>query len=658
MRSIDFEGGAAAPFPDGMFGQTDVAMDRDIHLAEAFFPELAEWGGVLSRLRMPTDLAIRIAIRARQEEGGDFASALLAAGFFEAGIIVQAIAAELGIKVATDIATQRLVLNDEQALALLRRDDARAAIRLIEPDGAVSLLITPRHLRLEAMRNWLSLRPTSAARLKLADPRLLRAAVLERVRPILTRTAVAGLSDRFPDMSARTVLTGWQGVVFGGVSIAVPVALILAYELLLLVLHILATIFFFGCVLLRVTAMAAFRKPAPGRSDIPRPGEDAPIFSVLVALYDEAEMVPDLLAAMDRLEWPRSRLEIKLVCEADDVATLAAIRRHGLPAHVEVVEVPPVEPRTKPKALAYALPLCAGEYVALYDAEDQPHPMQLAEAWQRFRAGGLDLAVVQAPLEISNKGSGPIALMFGFEYAGLFRGLLPWLAGLRVMLPLGGTSNHFRRSALDEVGGWDPFNVTEDADLGLRLARFGYRAETISSPTYEAAPQLFSVWLPQRSRWLKGWAHTWLVHMREPMGLLRQAGPASFLVAQVLFAGMLISVVMHPILLVTLLWSMFHILQDSPDSPLRSFLLTVDIINIVGGYLSFLLLGWQASSPRERSDFWKVVLLTPVYWVMMSWAGWRAIWKLWRLPHQWEKTHNERAAARQFADGQPAQASI
>lgn len=103
---------------------------------------------------------------------------------------------------------------------------------------------------------------------------------------------------------------------------------------------------------------------------------------------------------------------------------------------------------------------------------------------------------------------------------------------------------------------------------------------------------------------------------------------------------------------------MFHILQDSPDSPLRSFLLTVDIINIVGGYLSFLLLGWQASSPRERSDFWKVVLLTPVYWVMMSWAGWRAIWKLWRLPHQWEKTHHERAAARQFADGQPAQASI
>lgn len=658
MRSIDFEGGALAPFPDGMFGQTDVAADRDTHLAEAFFPELAEWGGVLSRLRVPTRLAIRIAIRAREEEGGDFGSALLATGAFETDTIIKAIATELGLKMATDIAAQRLVLSDEQALALLRRDDTRAPIRQIEPDGTVTYLVTPRHLRPEALRNWLSLRPSSAARLKLADPWLLRAAVLQRVRPLLARTAVAGLSDRFPDMSARTVLTGWQGIVIGGISIAVPVGLLLALELLLLILHILATVFFFGCVLLRLTAMAAFRKPAAGRSDVPFPGEDAPIFSVLVALRDEAELVPDVLAAMDGLEWPRSRFEIKLVCEADDAATLAAIRQHELPAYVEVVEVPAIEPRTKPKALAYALPLCAGEYVALYDAEDQPHPMQLAEAWQRFRAGGPDLAVVQAPLEISNKGSGPIALMFGFEYAGLFRGLLPWLAGLRVMLPLGGTSNHFRRSALDAVGGWDPFNVTEDADLGMRLARFGYRAETISCPTYEAAPQAFSVWLPQRSRWLKGWAHTWLVHMREPMGLLRQTGPASFLVAQVLFAGMLVSAVLHPVLLATLAWNTFHILQDSPDSPLRSLLLVVDIVNIVGGYLSFLLLGWQASSPRERADFWKVVLLTPAYWVMMSCAGWRAMWKLWRRPHQWEKTHHERAAAQQFADGPPTRAFI
>lgn len=658
MRSIDFEGGATAPFPDGMFGQTDVAMDRDIHLAEAFFPELAEWSGILSRLRVPTGLAIRIAIRAREEEGGDFASALFAADVFEPGTVMKAIAAELGLKVATDIAAQRLVLSDEQALALLRRDDTRAPIRQIEPDGTVSYLVTPRRLKPEALRNWLSLRPSSASRLKLVDPTLLRAAVLQRVRPLLARTAVAGLSDRFPDMSARTVLTGWQGVVFGGISIAVPVGLLLALELLLLILHILATVFFFGCVLLRLTAMAAFRKPAADRSEVPFPGEDAPIFSVLVALRDEAELVPDVLAAMDRLEWPRSRFEVKLVCEADDAATLAAIRRHGLPAHVEVVEVPPIEPRTKPKALAYALPLCAGEYVALYDAEDQPHPMQLAEAWQRFRAGGPDLAVVQAPLEISNRGSGPIALMFGFEYAGLFRGLLPWLAGLRVMLPLGGTSNHFRRSALDAVGGWDPFNVTEDADLGMRLARFGYRAETISCPTYEAAPLAFNVWLPQRSRWLKGWAHTWLVHMREPMGLLRQTGPASFLVAQVLFAGMLVSAVLHPVLLATLVWNAFHILQDSPDSSLRSLLLVVDVVNIVGGYLSFLLLGWQASSPRERADFWKVVLLTPAYWVMMSCAGWRAMWKLWRRPHQWEKTHHERAAARQFADGPPVRVFI
>src|SRR5690606_36007305 len=155
----------------------------------------------------------------------------------------------------------------------------------------------------------------------------------------------------------------------------------------------------------------------------------------------------------------------------------------------EVIEVPPGLPRTKPKALAYALPLTGGEFVTLYDAEDRPDPMQLAEAWQRFRQSGPDLAVLQAPLEISNRSDGAIARMFAFEYAALFRGLLPWLSRRRLMLPLGGTSNHFRRAALDAVGGWDPYNVTEDADLGMRLARFGYRAGTLSRPTLEPAPR-------------------------------------------------------------------------------------------------------------------------------------------------------------------------
>src|SRR5690606_17040292 len=144
-------------------------------------------------------------------------------------------------------------------------------------------------------------------------------------------------------------------------------------------------------------------------------------------------------------------------------------------------------PRTKPKALSYALPLAGGEIVALYDAEDHPHPRQLLHAWQVLRDSPPDVACVQAPLEIANRSAGLLARMFAFEYAALFRGMLPWLSGKRFPVPLGGTANHFRRSAIDQVGGWDPYNVTEDADLGMRLARFGYRTETIRCPTWETA---------------------------------------------------------------------------------------------------------------------------------------------------------------------------
>lgn len=525
---------------------------------------------------------------------------------------------------------------------LLRRHGGHVPVKLLERGGDVSFLITPERIRLDLVRERIRASPALARRLKLVPVAVLRAAVLQRSRPFLANLAVGGLFDRFPQMSARIVAQAWQGIIVGFVMTAIPVGLVLFPMPVLMTLHACATFFFLACVVLRFMAVASPR-PSTERPKLALPPPNAPIFSVLVALYKEAEIVPHLLACLDRIVWPRERLEIKLVCEADDAATLAAIRARPLLPHMEIVEVPAGPPRTKPKALAYALPMTGGEFVTLYDAEDRPHPMQLVEAWQRFRVSGPDLAVVQAPLEISNRHAGMIARMFAFEYAGLFRGLLPWLSSRRLVLPLGGTSNHFRRAALDAVGGWDPFNVTEDADLGMRLARFGYRAETISCPTYEPAPKRFDVWLPQRTRWFKGWAQSWLVHMRAPRRLAADLGWRSFLVAQVLFAGTLASVLLHPLLLVTFVAVAVELLTRSePIGPARSVLLLVDVVNIGCGYLSFLLLGWQTLTRHERKGFWKVVLATPLYWAMMSVAGWRAVWQLWRRPHIWEKTPHER----------------
>ena len=646
MRAIEF--GAGHGGSAGLAQGVDVedgcaaAAKRCARLAGAFFPELIEWLPVLERLQVPLETAAQIAAKLRAE-GGDFAAGLVAAGLVHPRALLDAVAADLGIKVAGRVEPHRLLVDDGYMIALLRRRAGHVPVRLVEKDGSVSFLVALDRPCLGLLRRRLRSSPGLAARIKLVDPDMLRAAMLRRARPLLTNVAVGGLFERFPSMSARIVANAWQGTMVGAFLTALPVGLLLAPGAVLKALHVLATLFFFACVALRFAAVASIR-PARPAAQVPMPEGDVPVFTVLVALYREAGIVPGLLAALDRIVWPRQRLEIKLVCEADDADTLAALRARRLPAHVEVVEVPPGEPRTKPKALAYALPMTGGDLVALYDAEDMPHPMQLAEAWQRFRESGPDLAVVQAPLEISNRGESSVARMFAFEYAALFRGLLPWLSRRRLMLPLGGTSNHFRRAALEQVGGWDPYNVTEDADLGLRLARFGYRAETISCPTYEPAPTRLDIWLPQRTRWFKGWAQTWLVHMRDPVRTARELGLGSFLVTQVLFAGMLASVLLHPLLLATFAFLLFTLLSGGFGGTAGSVLLVVDTVNIACGYLSFLLLGWQTLTHAERLGFWKVVLLTPFYWAMMSWAGWRAVWQLWRRPHLWEKTPHEPAA--------------
>ncbi|OQM73783.1 hypothetical protein BFN67_06925 [Pseudaminobacter manganicus] len=618
-----------------------------------FFPELAEWGSVLLRLAVPYSVALDIAMQAREQQCS-YQYMLVASGLLTSANLTRAIAEDLGLAFIDVIDPERLVIGEDHAANLLRGRHGRVPVKLLEKNGIVSFLITPEAIDLNRMRAWIAAHPGLTGRLRMVEPNQLRKAVLSNARPALLQKAINGLFESSPKMSARIVANAWQGTVLGIIMALLPVGLVLSPDMVLGVLHVVATFFFFLCVALRFAALASVGTAPPARHQIPIPEGEVPVYAVLVALYKEADIVPDLLIALDRITWPRGRLEIKLVCEASDHATLAVINSVDLPPHIEVIEVPAAEPRTKPKALAYALSLTNAEFVALYDAEDWPDPLQLAEAWQRFSAAGPKLAVLQAPLEISNRHQGPLARMFAFEYAGLFRALLPWLSRNRLALPLGGTSNHFRMAALRAVGGCDPFNVTEDADLGMRLARFGYRAETISRPTYEAAPTRFAVWLPQRTRWFKGWGQTWLVHMRNPWQLYTDLGLKSFIVLQALLAGMLISALLHPLLLATFAIVATQMLMAHPTGYLHSVLFVIDTANIVCGYLSFLLLGWQTLSREERHGFWLTVVLTPFYWAMLSFAGWRAVWQLWREPHHWEKTPHEAVIIAPPASGGPS----
>ncbi|MBL8583412.1 MAG: glycosyltransferase [Rhizobiaceae bacterium] len=613
-------------------------------LAALFAPGAGQWSGLAYRLRLPREIVARLVERA-ERNGTDFLRELLAARYLPAETIYRAIAEETGLGYVDQIAPQRLLTSPDAALTLLSAPRGPYVAKLETPGWSTSHVLAPE--RMDQLRAVVRRNPGLMDRLKVTSMPALRRALVRRAGPALERMAVDGLSEKLPDFSARVVANAWQGFVLGIAVVALPVAVNVHPEFAYGALHILVSFFFLACVGLRFAAVYAM--PAPRRAALETlPVSEMPVYSVVVALYREADVVPDLLSALDRLVWPRSKLEIKLACEADDRVTLDAIAAFALPPWIEVVEIPNVGPRTKPKALAYTLPLTRGDLVVLYDAEDEPHPLQLVEAWQRFRSEGDDLACVQAPLEIGNYDQGLMARMFAFEYAGLFRGLLPWLSDLRALLPLGGTSNHFRREHLEAVGGWDPFNVTEDADLGLRLARFGLRTQMITCATYEDGPNDVRTWLPQRTRWFKGWFQTWLVHMRSPLKLLRELGSVSFVLAQILFAGVWISAFFHPFLVATGIYLAGKLLLHGSLDTWQSAMFAIDVVNVACGYLSFILLGWQTLRGRERLAFWQVVLFTPVYWMLLSLAAWRSVFMLWHRPHQWEKTPHRPARRRHF----------
>lgn len=616
-----------APFPPGLGDPAPILL-----------PELENWAPVLDRLGVDVGTRAQAALRA-SVHGTTFQREILVSGAVEEAAFYRALADTLGIRFLPDIAAADLVLQEKHARALLCRLPGVAPARIVDGTGRAATVLATDRLDIAALRERSASAPGLVESMRVATPSSVRRALFGRARPSLSAAAVSGLFDRFPHCSAVVVANAWQGFLIGAGGFLALAAFVAAPVETLLALHGFVSVFFLGCILLRVLAMVTAAAPE-AEPLAPFSAREMPVYTVLVALYREAGIVPELLVALGRLQWPRSKLEIKLVCESDDDETLAAIRAQPLRPNVEVVEVPPAGPRTKPKALAYALQAVGGELVVLYDAEDRPHPLQLIEAWQRFRASGQDLACLQAPLEISNGNAGLIARLFALEYCALFRGLLPFLARQRVVLPLGGTSNHFRRSVLEEVGGWDPYNVTEDADLAVRLARNGYRTETITRPTLEAAPIDYATWLPQRTRWFKGWLLTWLVHMRDPVRLFRELGTGSFIVMQLLFIGMVLSAFAHPIMLATLLVLVLKIAVGYPLSPVQNALFAVDVVNVACGYASFILLGWQTLTREERRGFWKAVVFTPPYWMMLSVAALKSVFQLWRAPYFWAKTHH------------------
>lgn len=631
-----FDAARKQPFPQARQAQPPVfRQELSRMLTDA-------WRPVLARLGLARWHGESAAARAAAT-GTTFVHELLGSGEVGEVELFRAVAAELGLPFAETVDPDMIFAGEEQRLASLRdRRGLRVAAMRSARAETIYLVADPA-IDPAALKAKLVNAPHLRRVLCIAPPSALRTAMIASSRNRLLFDAQHSLLLRSPEFSARTVVTAWQGAAAVGVVSIFLTCLWMAPLATFIVFHSFAAIGFAACVVLR---LLAYRGARPLRLTPLAPVDPAaqPVYSVLVALYREKEVLPQLLAALGRLQWPRSRLEIKLVCEADDIGTLEALKALPLEPCMEVVLVPPGLPRTKPKALSYALPLCSGEIVTLYDAEDRPDPLQLVEAWQRFSQEGPELACLQAPLVITNGEVGAVPLMFAFEYAGLFRGLLPWLGRRRLMLPLGGTSNHFRRAVLDEVGGWDSYNVTEDAELGVRLCRYGYRSAVITRPTYEDAPETVRVWLPQRVRWFKGWLQTWLVHIREPVALWRELGPASFLVMQIMSIGMVISALVHPIFLSSIVYVLGKAVWTGSIAGSSSVLAALGLASILCGYGAFILLGLATMMPAEKTRPIRFVIFTPLHWLLLSAAAWVALWDIYRRPHHWSKTPHVRRA--------------
>lgn len=579
------------------------------------------------------DQDIHIALRNALVNQTDFLDELMVLHSNHEQRLYAAFAAKNSLGFLADINPQNLIID--------AADQANLARQLPFVNYRVSLsetqLLTappPKQLRHLLSQNLNSER---LPRLRIVTPSALNRAIEIHFRQQRVYTAVHDYATMHPEHSSKVTLQGWQGWVFGFAFGTAPALFILFPSTSLIVLHLIAWLFFFSCVALRLVAAIASRHVIVEPIVLAK-NAVLPDYAILVALYKETDVAAQLIDCLKRLNWPNTKLQIFLICEDEDLETQAALEASGLPANFRIVSVPNYGPRTKPKALMYTLPLVEAEFLVLYDAEDRPHPDQLLEAFQKFQSTGIKTGCVQAPLQITNCRHSILTGLFAFEYSALFRGLLPFLSRYNLFIPLGGTSNHFRLKVLRDVGGWDPFNVTEDADLGLRLHRYGYVTKTIMLPTLEDAPEKLVDWVKQRSRWFKGHMQTWMISLRSPKLLISQIGWRSFLITQILLGGIVVSALAHPILLASIAFMGALYVLGEPAFSLASPLAVLDFINVALGYLAFMLLGYLSARENEKAGIWRRMLAIPLYWALLSIAAWRALFQIMVAPHKWEKT--------------------
>jgi cellulose synthase/poly-beta-1,6-N-acetylglucosamine synthase-like glycosyltransferase len=380
------------------------------------------------------------------------------------------------------------------------------------------------------------------------------------------------------------------------------------------------------------------------------PDESLPTYTILVPLYKEANVVNGIVRAIGRMDYPPGKLDVKLLIEADDAETARACASARLPPYCEVVTVPLGAPRTKPRACNVGLASARGEFLVIYDAEDRPEPDQLRKALVAFSRLPGEAACLQCKLNYYNADQNVLTRFFTLEYTVWFDLFLPGLHALKAPIPLGGTSNHFRIEALRRLNGWDPFNLTEDCDLGVRLAREGYRTMVLDSTTWEEANSRLWNWVRQRSRWVKGYVQTHWVHTRKPGDAFRRHGAWGGMSFLLTVGGLSAMLLLNPlywlmvVLWVILRWKLLYF--DFTDETMQAYTVWSKLSWVFFGatvalFQANILFVFMNVLACYRRKLWRLIpyaLLSPLYWVLISLGAWKGFLQLIHKPFYWEKT--------------------
>jgi cellulose synthase/poly-beta-1,6-N-acetylglucosamine synthase-like glycosyltransferase len=434
--------------------------------------------------------------------------------------------------------------------------------------------------------------------------------------------AIYGLEKKFPDYSLHLLLKGKNKFYFHMILMFLVLAIIIAPQETFLVMFYLLNSFYlitqlFKLLLVIIASLAR-------REENYIPEENLPIYTILLPVYHEDKILKNLIKAIANLDYPKHLLDVKLLIEEDDNSTLKALNDIILPEFIELIKVPVSEPRTKPKACNYGLQFARGKYVTVYDAEDRPCPQQLRKVAAKFSSSSPDLVCIQAKLNYYNQEENYLTKLFALEYTLLFDYMLVGLQKLGMPIPLGGSSNHFIRDKLNELGGWDAFNVTEDADLGIRLYHQGYRSELINSLTLEESPIELEPWLIQRARWIKGHALTGLLHL----SLSKRLKAIEILgISLILYLPSFIFLFLP----VYLLLSCF-VVEIGYNLFWKINLLLGIILPIA--YTIFVVLY------KKWRNMEVTIFLSVLYYWLLPVAGVRAFWQMLANPFHWDKTEH------------------